>query len=80
MPTTILGKTSGERGTPTRECSSSSLCGEYALRGRGDPLSEGMKRVVRRSIPAAAILLPAAFFQSVASPDATKPNALIYLA
>ena len=43
-------------------------------------LSEGMKRVVRHSIPAAAILLPAAFFLSVASPEATKPNAFIYLA
>jgi len=43
-------------------------------------LSEGMKRVVRHSIPAAAILLPAGFFLSVASPDATKPNAFIYLA
>ena len=43
-------------------------------------LSEGMKRLVRHSIPAAAILLPVAFFLSVASPDATEPNALIYLA
>ena len=43
-------------------------------------LSEGMKRLVRHSIPAAAILLPLAFFLSVASPDATEPNALIYLA
>jgi hypothetical protein len=43
-------------------------------------LSEGMKQVVRHSIPAAAILLPAAFFLSVASPEATKPNAFIYLA
>ena len=43
-------------------------------------LSKGMKRLARHSIPAAAILLPAAFFLSVASPDATEPNALIYLA
>ena len=43
-------------------------------------ISEGMKRVVRHSIPAAAILLPAGFFLSVASPEATKPNAIIYLA
>ena len=42
-------------------------------------LSKGMKRLARHSIPA-AILLPAAFFLSVASPDATRPNALIYLA
>ncbi len=35
---------------------------------------------MRTAIPAAAILLPLAFFLSVASPDATEPNALIYLA
>jgi hypothetical protein len=34
----------------------------------------------RHSIPAAAVLLPAAFFLSVLSPDATEPNAMIYLA
>ena len=43
-------------------------------------LPEGMRRVVRHSIPAAAVLLPAAFFLSVLSPEATEPNALIYLA
>ena len=43
-------------------------------------LPEGMKRVARHSIPLAAILLPAAFFLSVLSPEATEPNALIYLA
>jgi hypothetical protein len=43
-------------------------------------LSEGLKRLARHSIPAAAILLPLAFFLSVASPDATEPNAMIYLA
>ncbi|MDQ3966546.1 MAG: hypothetical protein M3246_08895 [Actinomycetota bacterium] len=43
-------------------------------------LSEGMRWLVRLSLPAAAILLPAAFFLSVVSPDATEPNALIYLA
>ena len=43
-------------------------------------LSEGMKTLVRHSIPAAAVLLPAAFFLSVLSPEATEPNALIYLA
>ena len=34
----------------------------------------------RHSIPAAAVLLPAAFFLSVLSPEATDPNAMIYLA
>ena len=43
-------------------------------------LSEAMKWLVRVSIPVAAILLPAAFFLSVLSPDATAPNGLIYLA
>ncbi len=43
-------------------------------------LPEGMKALVRHSIPAAAILLPVAFFLSVVSPNATEPNALIYLA
>ena len=43
-------------------------------------LSERLKRVVRGAIPAAAILLPAAFFLSVVSPDASEPNAMIYLA
>jgi CDP-diglyceride synthetase len=43
-------------------------------------LSKFMKRVARHSIPAAAVLLPAAFFLSVLSPEATEPNALIYLA
>src|SRR6516165_5694479 len=35
---------------------------------------------LRGSIPIAAILVPAAFFLSVLSPDATVPNALIYFA
>jgi hypothetical protein len=43
-------------------------------------LSERLKRVVRAAIPSSAILLPAAFFLSVLSPDATRPNQLIYLA
>ena len=43
-------------------------------------LSEGMKWVVRLAFPAAAIWTPAAFFLSVLSPEATEPNALIYLA
>ena len=43
-------------------------------------LSAGAKRFVRASIPSAAILIPAAFFFSVVSPDATAPNGLINLA
>jgi hypothetical protein len=43
-------------------------------------LSEGWKRYVRASIPAAAILLPAAFFFSIVSPHATAVNGFIYLA
>jgi len=39
-----------------------------------------MKTVARHAIPAAAVLLPAAFFLSVLSPEATEPNAMIYLA
>jgi hypothetical protein len=39
-----------------------------------------LKSFARHSIPAAAILLPAAFFLSVLSPEATEPNAMIYLA
>lgn len=43
-------------------------------------LGERAKSFARHSIPAAAILLPAAFFLSVTSADATEPNALIWLA
>jgi len=43
-------------------------------------LSNAMKWVVRGSFPIAAILVPAAFFLSVISPDARAPNGLIYLA
>ncbi len=43
-------------------------------------LSEGWKRLVRSGIPATAILIPAAFFLSVLSPEATHPNAFINLA
>jgi hypothetical protein len=43
-------------------------------------LPEGAKSFVRYSVPAAAILLPAAYFLSVLSPEAQEPNALIYLA
>jgi hypothetical protein len=43
-------------------------------------LSAGWRWVARHSAPAAAILLPVAFFFSVLTPDATRPNAVIYLA
>src|SRR5436190_11885562 len=43
-------------------------------------LSSQWKAVVRSGIPIAAILLPAGFFLSVASPDARAPGPLIYLA
>jgi hypothetical protein len=43
-------------------------------------LPEGLKTLVRHSIPADAILLPLAFFLSVLSPEAEEPNAMIYLA
>lgn len=43
-------------------------------------LPEALKSVVRTALPMSAIFLPAAFFLSVLKADATKPNALIYLA
>ncbi|HWP42331.1 MAG TPA: hypothetical protein VNO14_03780 [Blastocatellia bacterium] len=43
-------------------------------------LSQGLKGFVRSSIPLSAILLPAAFFFSVLTPEATEPNEMIYLA
>jgi hypothetical protein len=43
-------------------------------------LSAGWKWFVRLSIPTAAILLPLAFFFSVLTPDATRPNGIISLA
>lgn len=43
-------------------------------------LSAPWKRFTRVAAPLAAIFVPAAFFLSVASPRATEPNALIYLA
>lgn len=42
-------------------------------------LSEGMRWVVRLSLPAAAVLMPLGFFLSVLPPEATEPNGLIYL-
>ncbi len=43
-------------------------------------LSDASKWIVRHFVPLAAIFLPAAFFFSVLSPDATEPNAFIYFA
>lgn len=43
-------------------------------------LSDGMKWLVRLSVPIAAILVPAAFFLSVLPADATAPGPLIHLA
>ena len=43
-------------------------------------LGAGSKWLVRLAIPSAAILVPAAFFLSVLSPDTTEPNGLIALA
>ena len=43
-------------------------------------LSASMGWVVRVAFPAAALLMPLAFFLSVLSPEATEPNAMIYLA
>jgi drug/metabolite transporter superfamily protein YnfA len=43
-------------------------------------LSPFWKWIARTGAPIAAILIPAAFFLSVASPTATEPNALMNLA
>jgi hypothetical protein len=43
-------------------------------------LSDTWKQVVRSTIPAAAILVPAAFFLSVVRPRAERPGRLILLA
>lgn len=43
-------------------------------------LSEKWKTVARICIPSSAIFLPAAFFFSVLTPNATEPNGFIYLA
>lgn len=42
-------------------------------------LSPVLKWLARIAIPTAAILMPAGFFLSVVSPDATQPNELINL-
>ena len=41
---------------------------------------ERIKQWIRVGTPVTAILLPLAFFFSVLSPDATRPNAMIYFA
>lgn len=43
-------------------------------------LTSGWKQVVRSTIPASAVLLPAAYFLSVVRPDVERPNRLINLA
>lgn len=43
-------------------------------------LGPGARQLVRASIPLSAILLPVAFFLSIASPRAERPNGLINLA
>jgi hypothetical protein len=43
-------------------------------------LSPAWRWVARSGVPLAAVLMPAAFFLSVLSSEATEPNALIYLA
>jgi hypothetical protein len=43
-------------------------------------LSSGWRQVVRSTIPASAILVPAAFFLSMVNPEAERPNRLINLA
>jgi hypothetical protein len=43
-------------------------------------LTASMKWFARLATPAAAILMPLAFFLSVLRPDATEPNGLIALA
>ena len=43
-------------------------------------LGDGWKQVVRTTFPAAALLLPIAYFLSIVRPDAESPNRLINLA
>jgi hypothetical protein len=43
-------------------------------------LADGWKQVVRTTIPAAALLMPIAFFLSILRPDAERPNRLVNLA
>jgi hypothetical protein len=43
-------------------------------------LGDGWKQVVRTAFPAAALLLPIAFFLSIVRPDAERPTRLVNLA
>ena len=43
-------------------------------------LADGWKQVVRTTIPAAALLLPIAFFLSIVRPEAERPTRLVNLA
>lgn len=43
-------------------------------------LGDGWKQVVRSSVPAAAVLVPAAFFLSVVRPRSERPGRIILLA
>jgi hypothetical protein len=43
-------------------------------------LGDGWKQVVQTTIPAAALLLPIAFFVSIARPDADRPSRLVNVA
>jgi hypothetical protein len=43
-------------------------------------LGDGWKQVVRTTVPAAALLLPIAFFLSIIQPDAERPTGLVNLA
>ena len=43
-------------------------------------LSDGWQNVVRTAFPAAALLLPAAYFLSIVGPSAERPNRLVNLA
>jgi hypothetical protein len=43
-------------------------------------LGDGWKQVVRTCFPAAALLLPIAYFLSIVRPDAERPNRLVNLA
>jgi hypothetical protein len=43
-------------------------------------LTAGWKDVVRAAFPAAALLLPIAYFLSIVRPDAQRPNRLVNLA
>jgi hypothetical protein len=43
-------------------------------------LGDGWKQLVRTAIPAAALMLPIAFFLSIARPDADRPSRLVNLA